>query len=86
MSDIEISEVPMRFIKEVNVVFDNNDETIFDVVDLIQNGYAVEDIERTIENFLEVHDENIGRVDFHINLPALAEEVDAKTHRLLGDD
>lgn len=86
MSDIEISDVPMRFIREVNIVFDNDNETIFDVVELINNGYAVEDIERTIEEFLEIHDEDISRVDFHLNLIALSEEVGAKTNRLLGDD
>ena len=49
----------------------------------MKRGYEVEKIEETIENFLDAHDDEIECVDFHINLPALAEEVEDKTSKLL---
>ena len=76
----------MRFIREVSIEFDNNETTIFDIQHMLDHGYDVRLIEETVENFLEEHDDIISQVDFHINIPALAEEVDAKTNRLLGDD
>ena len=83
ISDIEISEVPIRFIREVNIQFNNEKTTKFDIIQLMNRGYAVEKIEETIEDFLDAHDDEIECVDFHINLPALAEEVENKTSKLL---
>jgi hypothetical protein len=86
ISTVEISEVPMRFIREVSIAFDNDEITVFDIQHMINHGYDVKLIEETVEDFLSEHDDIISQVDFHINIPALAEEVDAKTNRLLGDD
>jgi hypothetical protein len=86
LSDAEITEVPMRFIKEVSVTFDNDDQKIFDIAHMLASGHDIELIEETIEEFLEEHDDDIAVVDFHINIPALAEEVDAKTNKLLDSD
>ena len=86
ISTVEISEVPMRFIREVSVTFNNDDTTIFDVTHMLNSGHAIELIEETIESFLEQYDSEIEQVDFHINLTALAEEVDYKTQRILDSD
>lgn len=83
ISSVEISEIPMRFIKEVDIVFENKEHASFNVSFLLNQGYEVEKIEETIETFLEIHDEDIKQVDFHINISALAEEVGEKTNRLL---
>ena len=86
ISTVEISEIPLRLIREVSVTFNNGDITIFDVAHMLQSGHDVEVIEDTLEDFLEEHDDEVDRVDFFMNLLALAEEVDAKTSKLLDDN
>lgn len=83
ISSVEITNVPMRLIKEIKIQFKNNDTTTFDIVELLSRGYDMERIEETIEVFLDLHDEDIDCVDFHINLTALAEEVEPRTNKLL---
>lgn len=83
ISSVEITNVPIRFIKEVVILFKNDDVTTFDVVDMIANNYRLQDIENHIEEFLDIHDNDIECVDFHINLTALADEVEPKTNKLL---
>jgi hypothetical protein len=41
------------------------------------------DIESHIEDFLDIHDDDIDCVDFHINLTAIADEVEPRTNKLL---
>ena len=83
ISSVEITDVPMRFIREVVVLFKNDNVTTFDVVDMINNNYKLREIESHIEDFLDIHDDDIECVDFHINLNALADEVEPRTNKLL---
>jgi hypothetical protein len=83
ISTIEISDVPMRFIREVEVTFRNGDKTHFDITAMISNGNKPQLIETKIEEYLEHNDPDIERVDFHINIPAVATEIERKTNKLL---
>jgi hypothetical protein len=83
ISSIEITNVPIRFIKEIVVVFKNENTTTFDVVDMIHNHGDTAVVENHIEDFLDAHDDDIECVDFHINLSAIADEVEPKTNKLL---
>lgn len=73
----------MRFIREVSVQFSSKETTIFDVQHMMLMGGNPQEIETEIELFLYDNDEDIDSVDFHINITALATEVEHKTNRLL---
>ena len=83
ISSIEITNVPIRFIKEIVVIFKDENTTIFDVADMINNHHDMTAVENHIEDFLDAHDDDIDCVDFHINLTAIADEVEPKTNKLL---
>ena len=85
ISDVEITDVPMRFIKEVNILFNDGNTVVFDVQQMLLNDKPG-DIEECIEVFLDDQAEDIQTVDFHINVGALASEVETKTNRLLDND
>ena len=73
----------MRFIREVEVTFHNGDKTCFDITAMISNGNKPQIIENKIEVYLKTNDPDIQRVDFHINIPAVATEIESKTNKLL---
>ena len=83
ISSVEISDVPIRFIKRIDAKFKDGQLHAFDVVTMLENGYEYPDIEAVIESYLDAHDELIECVDFHLNISAIAEEVETKTNELL---
>lgn len=83
ISTVEISEVPMRFIKEVSVKLDTGETHSFDISLMIERGYEPEALEEIVQEYLDTYDELIDVVDFHLNLPAIAEEVEGRTNELL---
>ena len=83
ISTVEISEVPMRFIKEVCVKLDTGETHSFDIGLMLNRGYDPETLEEIVQEYLDAHDDLIDVVDFHLNLPAIAEEVESKTNELL---
>jgi hypothetical protein len=85
ISDVEITDVPMRFIKEVNVLFNDGNTVVFDVNEMLLTDKPSL-IEECIEIFLDEQADDIMTVDFHINVSALASEVETKTNRLLDND
>jgi hypothetical protein len=85
ISDVEITDVPMRFIKEVNILFNDGNTVVFDVQQMLLNDNPAL-IEECIEVFLDEQAGDIMTVDFHINVGALASEVETKTNRLLDND
>ena len=83
ISSVEISDVPIRFIKKIDAKFKDGQNHSFDVTTMLENGYEYPDIELVIESYLDAHDELIECVDFHLNISAIAEEVESKTNNLL---
>lgn len=83
ISDVEITDVPLRFISEVVVFFHNGEQMEFDIKEMLQSPFPVEHIEEEIETFLSENDKYIYNVDFHINIPAVATEIETKTNNLL---
>lgn len=83
INDIEITDVPLRFISEVVVFFHNGDQMEFDIKEMLQSPFPVAHIEEEIETFLSENDRYIDNVDFHINIPAVATEIETKTNKLL---
>jgi hypothetical protein len=83
ISDMEISDVPIRFIKSINANLKNGAIHSFEIDAMIKKGIDYPEIETLVENYLGMHDEDIECVDFHLNINAIADEVETKTNKLL---
>lgn len=83
ISTVEISDVPIRFIKAVVASFHDGQSHSFDVKSMLKKGMEFPEIEAMIEEYLELNTDNIDSVDFHLNINAIAEEVETKTNQLL---
>ena len=59
-------------------------EEMFDVESLVDKGLKIDEIEALLAAFVEEYDEEIESFDFHLNVEALADEIDQRTRRLLG--
>jgi hypothetical protein len=84
LSTVEISDVPIEYISEIVVVFHSDDTTVFDITAMIASSAKPKHIEAQIEDFLSDHDDEIDHVNFHINIPVVATDVNEKTKKLLG--
>ena len=84
IADAEIKEVPIVFLREISVIMLDGTCRSFNVRELLDLGMSIGDIEEHFQDFLELNDEDIDNIDFHINVEALAREVGKKTRGLLG--
>lgn len=50
---------------------------------MLERGMEFSEIEMLIETYLEMYADDIDCVDFHLNISAIAEEVEIETNRLL---
>jgi hypothetical protein len=83
ISSVEISDVPIRFIKSISASFNDGQSHSFDIKVMLERGMEFSEIEMLIETYLEMYADDIECVDFHLNISAIAEEVETETNRLL---
>jgi hypothetical protein len=50
---------------------------------MIGKNYTVSEIEETVETFLAENDEEVGNIEFHINVKAVADEVTDRVSKIL---
>lgn len=84
LEDIEMTDVPLRFVKHISVNLSDSSIVRFEVSNMLQDKLTVDEIEFAIEEFLAENDEHVANIDFHINIGEVAEEVTKKVKRLLG--
>jgi Na+-transporting NADH:ubiquinone oxidoreductase subunit NqrF len=85
IAESDIREIPINFLKEVSIKLNDGAIVNFNVEDLLEKGLTLKEVEVKVHNFVEEFDDDIDTLDFHINIEALANEVDQKTRGLLGD-
>ena len=79
-NDIEIKAVPIEYIHSVHVHF--HDGKIWQIdIDKQQssNKDAINQIESSLETFLEQYDQEISHVDFRLNTSKVVEDVKNRT-------
>jgi len=84
LAELDISSIPVNYLKEVNIIMSDGSIENFNIKDLTDKGLSVDEIEELMEDFMDQFDDNIDSLDFHLNLEAIANEVDEKTKKLLG--
>ena len=83
LEDIEMSDVPLEFVREISVNMDDGTVVSFDIATMVAKKIKVTKIEEMIETFLAEHDDEVGNIEFHINIRAVAEEVTDKVSKIL---
>ena len=83
LEGIEMSDIPMEFVREITVNTTDGNHISFDIRALIGEGLRVEEIENAIERFLLENDEEVKNIEFHINIRAVADEVTGKVSKIL---
>jgi len=84
LSAADISSIPVNFLKAVEISLLNGTIENFDIFELKNKGLSIDEIEKLLDDFMEQNDEDIDSLDFHLNIEALANDVNEKTKRLLG--
>lgn len=83
LEDIEMNDIPLQFVREIAVNMKDGEVISFNISKMIRDRLKTRDIEQAIEEFLEHHDDEIGNVNFHINVQAVAEEVTDRVSKIL---
>lgn len=85
LSDIDIDQVPLRFVDKIIVKLENSETVDFDITGLLKKKTPVKQIEKKIQMFLDKHSEQVDGVDFHLNVRAVADTVTKKVSKILDD-
>lgn len=83
LEDIEMNEVPLKFVREINVNLTDGMVVSFDIKKMISDKLSTREIENTVEEYLVEHDEVVHNIDFLIDIVALADEVTGKVSKIL---
>jgi hypothetical protein len=78
-----MSDVPLEFVREISVNLSSGNVVTFDIQTMIGKNYTVSEIEETVETFLAENDEEVGNIEFHINVKAVADEVTDRVSKIL---
>ena len=84
LEDIDMSEVPLRFVREITVHMTDESVVTFDIMTMFANKTSVVKIEAAVEQFLEEHNDEVENIHFHINVEELASTVTQKVDKLFG--
>lgn len=85
LSDIDMEEVPLNFVKEIIIRFDNDKENVsFNIKKMRQDQVPVKEIEKSLQTFLNCNDEDVMSVDFQLDVEEVASTVSKKVTRILG--
>ncbi len=85
LSDIDMEEVPLNFVKEIIIRFDNNKENVsFNIKKMRQDQVPVKEIEKSLQTFLNCNDEDVISVDFQLDVEEVASTVSKKVTKILG--
>ena len=79
-----MSEVPLKFVREITVHMTDESIVTFDIMTMFANKISVVKIEAAIEKFLEEHNDEVENIHFHINVEELASTVTQKVDKLFG--
>jgi hypothetical protein len=83
LEDIEMIELPLKFVREINVNLMDGTVIKFDVSKMILDKLSTREIEYSIEEYLLENDDIVNNIDFHIDVKAVAEEVSGKVSKIL---
>ena len=78
-----MTDIPLNFVSEISVNMKNGEVVTFDIVTMRAKKMSAQEIEETVESFLHDNDEDVGNIDFHINIKSVAETVTEKVSKIL---
>ena len=84
LEDIDMSEVPLKFVREITVHLTDESTVTFDIMTMFAQKTPVAKIEAAIEQFLEENNDEVENIHFHINVEELANTVTEKVDKLFG--
>lgn len=82
-NDIEVSVVPISYIKSITVEFDDGTTWEIELDEKALKKSSIEDIEDYLEEFFEEYDDVIESVDFRLNTSKVINDIQNKTKKFL---
>jgi hypothetical protein len=81
-NEIDIREIPIEFLAEIEIEFEDSSITIFDIISLLSHTSSIR-LEKNIKKFMLAKHETIKSVDYRLNLNAVATTVSKKVREIL---
>lgn len=81
--DIEVSVVPISYIKSITVEFENGKIWEIEIDTGKLKSASEEEIEEYLDEFFEEYDEVIESVDFRLNTAKVIKDIQARTKHFL---
>lgn len=82
LGEIELSYLPIEYLKNIMVTF--NDGTVWDIdVASSQRNQTQEDIETSLDQLFEEHEDSIESIDFRLDLEKVKKDLSKRVHKFL---
>jgi hypothetical protein len=85
LEDIDMSEIPLPFIKEITANLAGGGTIDFNISEMIAKNMTTDEIEQVIQEFLDSEDYDVVNLEFHINVRKVADEVTHRTAKILDE-
>lgn len=81
--DIEIKSVPLRYIKAINVRFNDGKVWAIDIRQDQIDDSNIDFLEESLESFFDQYDDMIESVDFNLNTVKVKKDIESRTKRFM---
>lgn len=82
LGEIELSYLPIEYLKNILVTFNNG--TVWDIdVASSRRNQSQEDIETSLDQLFEEHEDEIESIDFRLDLEKVKKDLSKRVHKFL---
>lgn len=82
LGEIELSYLPIEYLKNIMVTFNNG--TVWDIdVASSHRNQSQEDIETSLDQLFEEHEDEIESIDFRLDLEKVKKDLSKRVHKFL---
>ena len=83
LKSVEKKEIPISMLESIHVNLSDGTRVKINIRELLDEGYAADDLEKDIKSKLKSLDHIINDIDFYISVKAVAQAVQPATDELL---
>jgi|APSaa5957512493_1039668.scaffolds.fasta_scaffold25116_2 hypothetical protein len=83
ISSVDKTDIPIELIERIVIKLNDNKQQTIDVIMLLQEGFHYSEIEEIINETLSELNVSINKVDFLLDVEAIADAVQPETNRIL---
>ena len=84
LESVEVTDIPLDMLKMLRVHLNNGNRFVFPIKEWLADGVDMKRINKAVNEWYELHGEDVAGNDFIIDLEKVKSTVSASTKKMLG--